>query len=225
MKTAGWTTSEYDASVFIHSDDMFLTVYVDDLLLFTPTSGHVDKVYKYLSTEFKVTKLENIAYYLEMQVKQSLRRIHIHQANYVHHLLNKYELNKIRPVSTPKVLPKIKASTEKPLFVQFHRKYQSMIKALNYLAVVSHSDITESTSTVSRFLSNSNQKHMTATECIYTYLKKNNALESQYTKVRNILKITEYMDSNWVKCSDTRKSTFEWIFLLTKASIFWLLKR
>ena len=54
-------------SVFI-KNNMFIAVYVDDLLIFRPNIKDIQQIKNLLSTRFSMSNLSPVAYYLGMKV-------------------------------------------------------------------------------------------------------------------------------------------------------------
>ena len=80
-------------SVFI-KNDMFIAVYVDDLLIFGPNIKDIQQIKNLLSTRFSISNLGPVAYYLGMKVTRDrkARRIQLHQQSYLEDRIRKMGL-------------------------------------------------------------------------------------------------------------------------------------
>ena len=54
-----------------------------------------------MSSEFKMTMMEELNFFLGLQIKQTANRIFIHQQKYIKELLKKYGLNNAKTNHTP----------------------------------------------------------------------------------------------------------------------------
>ena len=65
LKKLGFERIELDHSVFVSKDcQLFLAIYVDDLLLFGFDEARLTKIQDQLSAQFKMTNLGEISHYL-----------------------------------------------------------------------------------------------------------------------------------------------------------------
>ncbi|SMY30449.1 unnamed protein product [Zymoseptoria tritici ST99CH_1A5] len=70
--------------VFIYRDGMYMTVYVDNLLIFEPEEAKIEEVKRNLATKFKIEDLGRCSYYLGIYVHQyDNGDVHLHQSNYI----------------------------------------------------------------------------------------------------------------------------------------------
>lgn len=66
-------------------DSMYMTVYVDDLLIFGSDETKIAAVKTSLAEEFKMTDLRLYSYYLGIHVHQHENGdVHLHQSTYLH---------------------------------------------------------------------------------------------------------------------------------------------
>ena len=225
MEKLGFRVSKYDPCLFIHSEHrMYLTVYVDDIIVFAAPGGHVKAFRSQLQNTFDVTEKVGCDYYLGMHIEHNNRSIRIHQANFIQQLLDRYNLNDIVPVSTPmdpkKVLQK---ETKLQASDEFKSRYLSMFGSLIYLTTISRSDIAYAVSVVGRFSANPNQQHMDAVVRIYSYLKGTKTRGMNFSSSGGYLK--GFVDSDWGGCPDTSRSTTGWVFTLAGSPISWSSQR
>lgn len=61
--------SKFDQSVFM-KDGIYLTVYINDILIFRANEEVITIVKESLSSEFKITNLRLYTYYLSMEIQQ-----------------------------------------------------------------------------------------------------------------------------------------------------------
>ncbi|KFY97995.1 hypothetical protein V500_01823 [Pseudogymnoascus sp. VKM F-4518 (FW-2643)] len=219
-----WTVSSWDSSVFM-SNGMFMTVYVDDLNIFGENLQSILQVKKLLSSNFKMTDLGEISWYLGMEIRQD-SKIFLSLAQYFQDILDRFELHNIRPVSTPAdptvTLQSTNNGTASPAF---KKRYQAMVGSLNWPAGVSRPDIAFATGRVGRYSSNPSQEHMDAVERIYAYIRGTMDLCLAYNENSLQDTLEAFVDSDWGACADTRRSTSGWLIKLAGAPISWSSKR
>lgn len=231
LESISWRVSDNDPSVFLNDQGLYMTVYVDDINIFGSDLTAIEQVKSQLKARFKMSDLGPCAYYLGMHVDATPgASIALHQSAFVQQLLSRFELNDLRPVSTPMdVSRKLEVNKDSVANIQFTRLYQSMVGSLNYLMTVARPDIAHAVGVVSRYSANPNQRHMDAVRRIYAYLKKFPDLGPRYlTHNRDAntpIELVGYVDSDWAGCQDTRRSTTGWVFLLGGCVIAWASRR
>lgn len=185
LESRGWKASQYDQSVFIHPDGMYMTVYVDDLLIFGPDEAKITKVKQSLSEEFKMTDLGLCSYYLGIHVHQRDNGdVHLHQTNYLQQILERFGFgNKDRNRKTATPMDsrlKLKKREELPQLLRAIRLYQSEVSSVNYAMIETRPDIAEAVGVVSQYCSNPSKEHEEAVERTYDYLSDHLTLGLHY---------------------------------------------
>ena len=96
----GFHKSKSDHKVFISENQfIFLTVYVNDLLLFSLNTMRLDEIQCQLSSQFKMTDFNEIFHYLDMEVNIIDNFIFIHQITYIKKILNHFKIFNCNSVS------------------------------------------------------------------------------------------------------------------------------
>ncbi len=80
-------------------------------------------------------------------------------------------------------------------------------------------DIAFSVSNCARFISNSNKEHFNALNRIWQYIKTTKNKGLLYKSSDEYLTLKNYVDSDWSSDFTTRKSTTNYLFLLSNTSI------
>ena len=69
LKKLGLYPSQYNPAIFIlDKKDLFLSIYVDDLFIFSANKSKIEALKEKLSSRFKITDLGAILYYLGIEV-------------------------------------------------------------------------------------------------------------------------------------------------------------
>ncbi|GKB71616.1 ribonuclease H-like domain-containing protein [Tanacetum coccineum] len=104
---AGFEQSKNDHSVFIKNKgdvNLYLLVYVDDLVITGNNNGEIDNFKSFLNKKFKIKDLRKLKYFLGIEVLKTKRGLCLNQRKYCLELLHEYGLLACRPIMTP--LPK-----------------------------------------------------------------------------------------------------------------------
>ena len=228
LEENGWRVSDFDPSVFIQDhENLIMEVYVDDINIFGLDEGRIVAMKQLLSTRFKMADLGPCAYYLGMHVYQEANGdVHLHQESYVQQILDRYGLHDIHPRKTPmRTNLKLTKNDGSAMPLNFKRKYQSKVGALNYAMVVTRPDIAEAVGVVSRFSADPTEEHMKAVDDIYAYLKGTANLGLHFKRNCANQDLHAYVDADWAGCPDTRRSTTGYVVKLAGGPVSWSSRR
>ena len=79
LKNLDFMQSDYDHSMFIAINKfMIITIYVDDILIFKDNDKNIKKIQDSLSNWFKMTDLEKMSHYLDMEINIDNNKTSIH---------------------------------------------------------------------------------------------------------------------------------------------------
>ena len=98
--------------------------------------------------------------------------------------------------------------------------YVSVVASLMYTQVCMRPDIAFTINVLGRYLSNPGHDHWVATKKVMRYLQRTKDFMLVYRRVDN-LEVVGYLDSDFGGCSDDRKSTSRYIFMLAGGAISW----
>ncbi|KAJ9541655.1 hypothetical protein OSB04_028161 [Centaurea solstitialis] len=85
-----------------HNDDILLVqIYVDDIIFGLTDVSMCKEFESLMQSEFEMSMMGELTFFLGLQVKQSSEGIFINQAKYIQDLLKKYKLNEVSPMRTP----------------------------------------------------------------------------------------------------------------------------
>ncbi|GKE30813.1 uncharacterized mitochondrial protein-like protein [Tanacetum coccineum] len=154
--------------------------------------------------KFQMSYMEELTFFLRLQVQQKKDDIFISQDKYVGEILKKFGFTKVKTASTP-------IETQKPLLkdedgeeVDVH-VYRSMIGSLMYLTS-SRPDIMFVVCACARYQVNLKVSHLHAVKMIFKYLKGQPKLGLLYQK-DSPFDLVGYTDNDYARASLDRKST------------------
>ncbi|GKA12200.1 retrovirus-related pol polyprotein from transposon TNT 1-94 [Tanacetum coccineum] len=135
-----------DPTLFIRrqgKDLLLVQIYVDDIIFASTTPELCDQFSKIMCSQFKMSMMGKISFFLGLQISQSPRGIFINQSKYALESLKKYGMESSDPVDTPMVeKSKLDEDTQGKAVDPTH--YRGMIGTLMYLTA-SRPDLTFAT--------------------------------------------------------------------------------
>jgi hypothetical protein len=116
-----------------HGNDFLLVqIYVDDIIFSASSHVLVLSFQEMMEKEFQMSMMEELTFFLGIQVKQMKQGTFVHQAKYTKNLIRKFAMADARPVSTPMSTMTALDPDEDGEAVN-QREYRSMIGSLLYL--------------------------------------------------------------------------------------------
>jgi transposase InsO family protein len=203
-----------------------ITVWVDDLLLFTNDVTVMGKLKLELQTMFDVTDLGDPNKIVGIEINRDRIRgeLRISQTRYIESILEKYGLADGNSVSTP-LDPKVKFEPITPSTEKGNRsnEYASLIGSLMYAAVATRPDIAYAVYRLASYTANPGLSHWTAAKRVLQYLKGTKSLGITYkakcaNAKNNIL--TGYSDASFAN-NDDRTSVSGYTFISSGGAITW----
>jgi hypothetical protein len=167
----GFRQSQVDKCLFIR-DNCIIVVYVDDCLIFSPSTNILDATINNLSKVFKITSTNSIETYLGLEVvKNPDGSLTIRQPGLIDKVINACGLeNESNVHLTP--ADKILHDTAPVIEPRLHHwSYRQVIGILNYIAASTRPDITFAVHQCARFSTSPKQHHEIAVRRIVRYLK------------------------------------------------------
>jgi isopentenyldiphosphate isomerase len=133
---------------------------VDDIIF--GGSSHVleSSFQEMMEKEFQMSMMEELTFFLGIQVKQMKQGIFVHQAKYTKDLMKKFNMAELKPVLTPMSMATALDPDENGETVD-QREYRSMIGSLLYLTAT-RPDIQFAVCLCARFQSSPLSSHRTS---------------------------------------------------------------
>nr|GEU69323.1 hypothetical protein [Tanacetum cinerariifolium] len=159
-----------DLTLFIrHFDDDILVVqvYVYDIIFGSTHPRYTQLFSDLMKSYFKMLMIEEMTFFLGLQVNQSLCGIFINQSNYVLEILKNYGMKSCDPIFNPMEI-KDKLDLDQNGTPVDATKYRSMIGALVYLTS-SRLDIVHATYLSARHQAKPTEKHLKEVKRIFRY--------------------------------------------------------
>jgi hypothetical protein len=203
-----------------------ITVWVDDLLLFTSNETLMGNLKRELQNMFEVTDLgdPNKIVGIEIIRDRGKGELKISQTRYIESILTRYGLLDANPVATP-LDPKVKLEpiTQTSEKGDRSNNYASLIGSLMYAAVATRPDIAYAVNRLASYTANPGITHWTAAKRILRYLKGTKDLGIIYKKTENESdknNCTGYSDASFAN-NDDRTSISGYTFISSGGAITW----
>ncbi|GJY87005.1 putative ribonuclease H-like domain-containing protein [Tanacetum coccineum] len=197
-------------------------VYVDDIIFGSTNQAWCDEFEVLMKGEFEMSAMGELTFFLGLQVKQNPDGIFISQDKYVQDMLKKFDMENVRPATTPFEASKPKSKDEPDDAVNVHL-YRSMIGSLMYLTA-SRPDIQFAVSACSRHQVTPLTSNLNAVKKIFKYLKGQPKLGLWYPRDSPFV-LEAYSDSDYAGSHGDRKSTTGGCQFLGRRLISWQCKK
>ena len=201
---------------------LHVQIYVDDIIFASSDPMECDRFAQEMSSEFQMSMMGQMSFFLGLQVSQNPSGIFINQSKYAIEIMKKFGFESCDSVDTPMVdRTKLDEDTEGIPVDQ--TKYRSMIGSLMYLTA-SRPDLLFSVCMCARYQSKPSKKHLEAVKRIFRYLHGTNNMGLWYPKDTS-MELTAYSDADHAGCQDTRRSTSGAAQFLGNKLVSWSSKR
>jgi hypothetical protein len=114
------------------TDFLLVQIYVDDIIFGDSSHTLVSRFQEMMESEFQMSMMGELIFFLGIQVKQTKQGTFMHQAKYTKDLMKKFNMTELKTVSTPISFVTSFDPDEDGKVVD-QREYRSMIGYLLYL--------------------------------------------------------------------------------------------
>ena len=200
---------------------IYLTLYVDDLLLASNNSGTMAMVQEKLKQRFKMTDMGAVSLVLGMEIKRDLERgtLTISREAYSKSILERFGMSECKPINTPRYGPEL--SNQQPdetlLDEEEKKRYPGIVGCLMYVPQVLRYDIIYAVGQLARPMAKPSKIHMMVAKHTLRYLT--GKTDFSITYKRGGLKLAVFSDPNWANDPDNGKSTSCYLSMLCDAPI------
>lgn len=228
LESIGFVPSPADPSLFTlcnKTSNVYLLIYVDDILIAGKDEASVAFVKDTLLTRFEGRDLGAITSFLGINISRDRdnKEIKIDQSGMVASVIQQFGMEDAKTKSTP-LSPAVKLSKHEGEELDKETyPYGTLVGKLMFLAVATRPDIAYSVGTLARFISSPNLTHWQAAKGVVRYLA--STTNRGITFRGSDLTLTGYCDADYAGDTDTRKSTTGYVFTFNGGAISWTSKR
>ena len=100
----GFSRGSVDTTLFLkkHKHDMLVAqIYVNDIIFDATNQSLCEHFAKKMQSEFEISMMGELTFFIGLQVKQSNDGIFINQAKYIKDMLKKFGFEDVREIDTP----------------------------------------------------------------------------------------------------------------------------
>ncbi|CAI7876083.1 unnamed protein product [Closterium sp. NIES-54] len=187
LEEIGFTPSSADYSLFMLGEGeqrSFMVVYVDDILIFSPSSDLVKEVMLKLQDKFKCKALGDVSFYLGLHIERDVEKrcMRVHQRKYLEALAANFGQSEGH-VATPFLsgLKCVKGPEEESVGEEERRRFHSLVSSLMYAAVNTRPDIAFATGQLARVVQCPNEEQVAAGMRVAKYLGQTPTVGLQYS--------------------------------------------
>ena len=229
LKTEGFTASAADPCIYIKRKKgkiLILALYVDDTAIATNCQRMLAETKRKLSAQFRMVDLGGMKYILGMMVKRDRQTgtLLIDQRGYLEGILQRFGMDKCKPVSTPLEPGKQLRKTSDEEVAVDTRRYQEIVGSLIYASITTRPDLAHAVNILSQHMAKPNNEHWSAAKRVLRYVKGTLDVGIIFQKSETF-ELVGYSDADWAGDVDSRKSTSGYVFLLGGNVISWASKK
>jgi hypothetical protein len=200
------------------TDFLLVQIYVDDIIFGGSSHTLVPRFQEMMESEFQMSMMGELTFFLGIQVKQMKQGTFVHQAKYTKDLMKKFNMAELKPV--PTLMSSVASlGPDEDEEVVDQREYRSMIGSLLY-HIATRPDIQFAVGLCVPFQASPHSSHRTAVQRIFRYLKHTLEFEIWYS-ASSSLDLVGFSDADFVGCGIDRKSTSGTCHFLRSSLICW----
>ncbi|CAI7919344.1 unnamed protein product [Closterium sp. NIES-54] len=187
LEEIGFTPSTADHSLFMLGEGeqrSFMVVYVDDILIFSPSSDLVKEVMLKLQDKFKCKALGDVSFYLGLHIERDVEKrcMRVHQRKYLEALAaNFWQSEGHVATPFPSGFKCVKGPEEESVGEEERRRFHSLVGSLMYAAVNTRPDVAFATGQLARVVQCPNEEQVAARMRLAKYLGQTPTVGLQYS--------------------------------------------
>jgi hypothetical protein len=200
------------------TDFLLVQIYVDDIIFGGSSHTLVSKFQEMMESEFQMSMMGELTFFICIQVKQTKQGTFVHQAMYTKDLMKKFNMVELKPVSTL-MSSAGSLGPDKDGEVVNQREYRSMIDSLLYLTVT-WPDIQFAVGLCACFQASPRSSHRTAVQRVFRYLKHTSMFGIWYS-ASSSMDLVGFSNADFAGCGIDRKSTSGTCHFVGSSLISW----
>ncbi|KAL2230353.1 UNVERIFIED_CONTAM: Retrovirus-related Pol polyprotein from transposon TNT 1-94 [Sesamum indicum] len=231
MISLNFTRSNHDHCLYfkyVNDAPIFLVLYVDDMLIASPSLELIHVLQKDLCNAFEMKDLGNAKQILGMSISRNRYSytILLNQKTYLLTVLKKFSMENAKPAAVPlaahfQLCKNQSPKTESDIQKMSKIPYSNVIGSIMFLMVCSRPDVAYAISCLSRYMSNPGSPHWEALKWLLRYLRGSINVGIKFSRNSENAKLVGYVDSNYANDRDSRKSTTSYMFTFCGSCISW----
>ncbi|KAL2253784.1 UNVERIFIED_CONTAM: Retrovirus-related Pol polyprotein from transposon TNT 1-94 [Sesamum indicum] len=231
MLSLSFSRSNYDHCLYfkyVDTTPIFLVLYVDDMLIASPSLHLIHCLQNDLCKTFEMKDLGNAKQILGMSIIRDRKTssILLNQKTYLLAILKKFSMENSKPTAVPLAAHFQLSKSQCPQSENDMQKmskipYSNVIGSIMFLMVCTRPDVAYAISCLSRYMSNPGPPHWEALKWLLRYLRGSENVGIKFSKHSAHAHLIGYVDSNYANDRDSRKSTTSYMFTFCNSCISW----
>ncbi|CAI7812144.1 unnamed protein product [Closterium sp. NIES-53] len=187
LEEIGFTPSSADHSLFMLGEGeqrSFMVVYVDDMIIFSPSSDLVKEVMLKLQDKFKCKALGDVSFYLGLHIERDVEKrcMRVHQRKYLEALAATFGQSEGHVATPfPSGFKCVKGPEEESVGEEERHRFHSLVGSLVYAALNTRPDIAFATGQLARVVQCPNEEQVAAGMRVANYLGQTPTVGLQYS--------------------------------------------
>ncbi|CAI7857702.1 unnamed protein product [Closterium sp. NIES-53] len=187
LEEIGFTPSTADHSLFMLGEGeerSFMVVYVDDILIISPSSDFVKEVMLKLQDKFKCKALGDVSFYLGLHIERDVEKrcMRVHQRKYLEALAATFGQSEGHVATPfPSRLKCVKGLEEESVGEEERCRLHSLVGSLMYAVVNTRPDVAFATGQLARVVQCPNEEKVAAGMRVAKYLGQTPTVGLQYS--------------------------------------------
>ncbi|CAI7753300.1 unnamed protein product [Closterium sp. NIES-54] len=187
LEEIGFTASTADHSLFMLGEGeqrSFMVVYVDDILIFSPSSDLVKEVILKLQDKFKCKALGDVSFYLGLHIERDVEKrcMRVHQRKYLEALAANFGQSEGHVATPfPSGFKCVKGPEEESVGEEERFHFHSLVGSLMYAAVNTRPDVAFATGQLARVVQCPYEEQVAAGMRVAKYLGQTPTVGLQYS--------------------------------------------
>jgi hypothetical protein len=179
------------------TDFLLVQINVDDIIFGGSSNSLVSRFQEMMESEFQMSMMGELTFFLGIQVKQTKQGTFVHQAKYTKDLMKKFNMAELKPLSTRMSSTASLGPYEDGEAVD-QREYMSMIGSFLYLTVT-RPDIQFTMGLCACFQASPHSSHWMIVQRIFRYLKHTPEFGIWYS-ASSSLDLVGFSDADFAGC-------------------------
>ncbi|KAG6480401.1 hypothetical protein ZIOFF_063901 [Zingiber officinale] len=222
LEELGFKKCTQEHAVYIRGEgeaSILVGVHVDDLIVTGSSTEKINKFKQQMMTEFEMSDLGLLSYYLGIEVEQHKSRILLRQSAYAKKILSQFKMADCNATKHP-MEPMTRLHKDLEGIPVDTTEYRRIIGCLRYL-LHTRLDLSYSVELASRYMERPTIMHHKVIKQILRYLKGKIYFGLVYIKGPHEISIFGYSDSDLADDLDGRKSTSGMTFYFNECLVSW----
>lgn len=228
IERLGFQRSANDLCLYCRGSDKQLVVivlYVDDILLVSPSEKLIRTIKRCLAQEFEMTDQGEVKHFLGMTIGRDVEKkvMRIHQRRYLESLLIRFEMQNCRTVSTPMEykLKLPKGEESKRIF----KPYRELVGCIMYVSLTTRPDLAVAANYFSQFQVCPNEEHWIHLRRVLRFIQGTLSLGLCYRASNDSPLLEVYTDADWASDITDRRSISGAVYKVFGTTVNWYSKK